>query len=262
VRVHLAAALGLGPVAYALLSVSLSARRNQRTHAATAHGLRIALPKVISAQPPPSGEHPGWGRNRPLCAPRVPRSGTRHRCRGLGTLRPAQSCPYAVDSPAWDSPARRRMPLTPVQGVRRRLACVVRPGPPAASRSYRAPSGAHLAHRCRSPPRHERGRSAVAVAMRSRRRLDAPHVGTSSAARHVARVRQLAVHMYALIVPAALPFVLLGTVMGLSWWEDHVLPPAEPPEAPAEAPSTPAAPTAPAQLPSNSGTLTGVADGR
>ncbi|MEU7602564.1 hypothetical protein [Streptomyces sp. NPDC041003] len=49
--------------------------------------------------------------------------------------------------------------------------------------------------------------------------------------------------MYALIVPAALPFVLLGIVMGLSWWEDHVLPPAETPaEAPAEAPFTPAAP--------------------
>ncbi|MEU0398639.1 hypothetical protein ABZ208_39125, partial [Streptomyces sp. NPDC006208] len=72
---------------------------------------------------------------------------------------------------------------------------------------------------------------------------------------------QLAVRMYALIVPAAVPFVLLGTVMGLSWWEDHVLPPPkEPAEAPAEAPSTPAAATAVAQLPSNSRTLTGVAD--
>ena len=67
--------------------------------------------------------------------------------------------------------------------------------------------------------------------------------------------------MYALIVPASTPFVLLATVMGLSWWEDHVLPPAEPPEAPAEAPSTPAAPTARVQLHSNSGTLTRVADG-
>ncbi|WP_404961436.1 hypothetical protein [Streptomyces sp. 147326] len=48
--------------------------------------------------------------------------------------------------------------------------------------------------------------------------------------------------MYALIVPAALPFVLLAVVMGLSWWEDHLLPPAEAPvEAPAEASSTPAA---------------------
>ncbi|WP_157872269.1 MULTISPECIES: hypothetical protein [Streptomyces] len=37
--------------------------------------------------------------------------------------------------------------------------------------------------------------------------------------------------MYALIVPAVAPFVLLATVMGLSWWEDHVLPPAEPPDA-------------------------------
>ncbi|MER5214262.1 hypothetical protein ABT063_27745 [Streptomyces sp. NPDC002838] len=39
--------------------------------------------------------------------------------------------------------------------------------------------------------------------------------------------------MYALIVPASAPFVLLATVLGLSWWEDHVLPapPAEPLEA-------------------------------
>jgi hypothetical protein len=45
--------------------------------------------------------------------------------------------------------------------------------------------------------------------------------------------------MYVLIVPASVPFVLLATVMGLSWWEDHVLPapPAEPVDTPAEAPS-------------------------
>ena len=50
--------------------------------------------------------------------------------------------------------------------------------------------------------------------------------------------------MYALIVPASTPFVLLATVMGLSWWEDHVLPsaePAEPAEASAEDPFPPAA---------------------
>ncbi|MGW4907304.1 hypothetical protein [Streptomyces sp. NPDC004270] len=41
--------------------------------------------------------------------------------------------------------------------------------------------------------------------------------------------------MYALIVPASTPFVLLATVLGLSWWEDRILPPAEPAE-PAEAP--------------------------
>ncbi|MFI1355288.1 hypothetical protein ACH4TV_17205 [Streptomyces sp. NPDC020898] len=52
--------------------------------------------------------------------------------------------------------------------------------------------------------------------------------------------------MYALIVPASVPFVLLATVMALSWWEDHVLPPAE---ASAEAPFTPAPPAPPAQLP-------------
>ncbi|ARX87435.1 hypothetical protein SMD44_06916 [Streptomyces alboflavus] len=48
--------------------------------------------------------------------------------------------------------------------------------------------------------------------------------------------------MYALIVPAAAPFVLLATVMGLSWWEEHVLPPAEPTEAPVQTPITPAVP--------------------
>ncbi|MFI1168272.1 hypothetical protein ACH4UM_32970 [Streptomyces sp. NPDC020801] len=54
--------------------------------------------------------------------------------------------------------------------------------------------------------------------------------------------------MYALIVPASTPFVLLATVLALSWWEDHILPtmPVEPAEASAEAPFTPAAP---AQLP-------------
>lgn len=40
--------------------------------------------------------------------------------------------------------------------------------------------------------------------------------------------------MYALIVPASTPFVLLATVMGLSWWEDHVLP--APPTEPLETP--------------------------
>lgn len=48
--------------------------------------------------------------------------------------------------------------------------------------------------------------------------------------------------MYALIVPASTPFVLLATVLGLSWWEDLMLPPAEPVEAPAEAPLTPMPP--------------------
>lgn len=50
--------------------------------------------------------------------------------------------------------------------------------------------------------------------------------------------------MYVLIVPAALPFALLATVMGLSWWEDHILPmpPTEDfPAVPAEALFTPVA---------------------
>ncbi|MEV0740412.1 hypothetical protein AB0I51_31780 [Streptomyces sp. NPDC050549] len=49
--------------------------------------------------------------------------------------------------------------------------------------------------------------------------------------------------MYALILPASTPFVLLATVMGLSWWEDRILPtPAAPVDIPAEAPFVPAAP--------------------
>ncbi|MFF7447437.1 MULTISPECIES: hypothetical protein [unclassified Streptomyces] len=46
--------------------------------------------------------------------------------------------------------------------------------------------------------------------------------------------------MYALIVPASTPFVLLAVVMALSWWEDHILPtsPTEPAEPPAAAPFT------------------------
>jgi hypothetical protein len=42
--------------------------------------------------------------------------------------------------------------------------------------------------------------------------------------------------MYALIVPLLTPFVLLATVMGLSWLEDHVLPPAKVAEAAADSP--------------------------
>ncbi|MGW0843210.1 hypothetical protein ACWD26_24265 [Streptomyces sp. NPDC002787] len=57
--------------------------------------------------------------------------------------------------------------------------------------------------------------------------------------------------MYALIVPALTPFVLLATLMALSWWEDRVLPapPAEPLDTPAEAPFTPAAAAEHAELP-------------
>ncbi|TQJ54491.1 hypothetical protein FBY34_2267 [Streptomyces sp. SLBN-115] len=53
--------------------------------------------------------------------------------------------------------------------------------------------------------------------------------------------------MYVLIVPASVPFVLLATVMGLSWWEDRILPaaPAEPVDPPAKAPFVPAAETRP-----------------
>ncbi|WP_152646050.1 hypothetical protein [Streptacidiphilus albus] len=68
----------------------------------------------------------------------------------------------------------------------------------------------------------------------------------------VAPVRRQALLMYALIIPALLPFILLGAVMGLSWWEDHMLPPARHVEALSEAPQTPSVPvpdTQPAAFP-------------
>lgn len=68
--------------------------------------------------------------------------------------------------------------------------------------------------------------------------------------------------MYTLIVPAAAPFVLLATVLGLSWWEDHVLPPAESAPAPVEHPIPPAAPAVHPNPPSAQGALTREVVGR
>ncbi|TRO55624.1 hypothetical protein [Streptomyces sp. IB201691-2A2] len=69
--------------------------------------------------------------------------------------------------------------------------------------------------------------------------------------------------MYVLIVPASVPFVLLATVMGLSWWEDHILPlPAEPVDHPAKAPFAPAAPARLAELPRVDTALTREVAGR
>jgi hypothetical protein len=70
--------------------------------------------------------------------------------------------------------------------------------------------------------------------------------------------------MYALIVPASTPFVLLVVVMALSWWEDHILPspPTEPTESPAEAPLAPAPPAQLPELARVDTTLTGEVAGR
>ncbi|MFJ1873169.1 hypothetical protein [Streptomyces sp. KS_5] len=77
--------------------------------------------------------------------------------------------------------------------------------------------------------------------------------------------------MYVLIVPASVPFVLLATVMGLSWWEDRILPapptepvghPTEPVGHPAEAPFVPAAPAPLAELPGVDTALTREVVGR
>ena len=51
--------------------------------------------------------------------------------------------------------------------------------------------------------------------------------------------------MYALLIPVLLPFILLGTVMGLSWWEDHLLPLVEPAEVVVDIPTAPAIPVVP-----------------
>ncbi|TRO61536.1 hypothetical protein E4K73_24660 [Streptomyces sp. IB201691-2A2] len=67
--------------------------------------------------------------------------------------------------------------------------------------------------------------------------------------------------MYVLIVPASVPFVLLATVMGLSWWEDRILP-AAPVGHPAEAPFVPAAPARLAELPRVDTALTREVAGR
>ncbi|GGP00395.1 hypothetical protein GCM10012280_69060 [Wenjunlia tyrosinilytica] len=50
--------------------------------------------------------------------------------------------------------------------------------------------------------------------------------------------------MYVLLFPALMPFVLLGTVLGLSWLEDYMLPPTGPDQAAPPAPTSP--PPAPA----------------
>lgn len=70
--------------------------------------------------------------------------------------------------------------------------------------------------------------------------------------------------MYALIVPASTPFVLLVVLMALSWWEDHILPspPTEPAESPAEAPLAPATPAQLPELTPVDATLTGEVAGR
>ena len=70
--------------------------------------------------------------------------------------------------------------------------------------------------------------------------------------------------MYALILPASTPFVLLVTVLGLSWWEDHILPSpsAQPFDTPAEAAFTPASPAQLTELPSVNIPLTREVAGR
>jgi hypothetical protein len=70
--------------------------------------------------------------------------------------------------------------------------------------------------------------------------------------------------MYVLIVPASAPFVLLATVLGLSWWEDRIppAPPTEPAEALAEAPFVPAAHAQLAELPRIDAALTREVVGR
>ncbi|MDH6436088.1 hypothetical protein M2158_004628 [Streptomyces sp. SAI-144] len=70
--------------------------------------------------------------------------------------------------------------------------------------------------------------------------------------------------MYALIVPASTPFILLAVVMALSWWEDHILPspPTESAESPAKAQLTPAPPAQLPELARVDTTLTGEVAGR
>ena len=68
--------------------------------------------------------------------------------------------------------------------------------------------------------------------------------------------------MYALILPASTPFVLLATVLGLSWWEDRILPAPEPVEALIEDLLAPAAPAQLSELPRIDTALTREVAGR
>ncbi|MEY9964728.1 hypothetical protein ABIA33_002770 [Streptacidiphilus sp. MAP12-16] len=68
--------------------------------------------------------------------------------------------------------------------------------------------------------------------------------------------------MYALIIPAALPFVLLGIVMGLSWWEDRLLPRTGPRESPVETHPTSAVPVPTSQRSAVPASLTQAGGGR
>ncbi|MFF1714670.1 glycosyl hydrolase family 65 protein [Streptomyces sp. NPDC058268] len=62
-------------------------------------------------------------------------------------------------------------------------------------------------------------------------------------------IEALAADMYVLLLPALLPFALLGTMMTLSWWEDLLLPPQEPTEPVAGPVSVTVALLAPAETP-------------
>ncbi|MEU5775071.1 hypothetical protein ABZ819_17520 [Streptomyces venezuelae] len=86
--------------------------------------------------------------------------------------------------------------------------------------------------------------SSSAAPQRSRLRPDAPVAGSPAGARPAAHTLEQAVSMYALVV--LVPFVLLATVMGLSWLEDRVLPSTDPADAPGTVPATA---TAPDQVP-------------
>lgn len=68
--------------------------------------------------------------------------------------------------------------------------------------------------------------------------------------------------MYALFLPALTPVVLLAGVMGLSWWEDHVLPPADPVEASTASSRTPSVPAPGPERASTASSLTGSTTGR
>jgi hypothetical protein len=88
----------------------------------------------------------------------------------------------------------------------------------------------------------------LAVDTRSWRGLGAHPAGMILLPAGVAQIRRQASLMFALIIPVLLPFILLGVVMGLSWWEDRLLSPAEPARVPAAAPRAPEVPATPLDI--------------
>jgi hypothetical protein len=168
-----------------------------------------------------------------------------------GCLRTALNSRHrAPQTASWPEP-RQRPPGIFLGHAGQKPCCNAAPAPGSVV-SHRLPRRHNDAHRWGSSSPRDR---AVHIRVVTRPRPGRPRcalAGHDSLPAALARTRRQAVLMYALLLPALTPFVLLGTVMGLSWFEDRILPRAAEPTATApEAPRIPAPGpmTAPAPAP-------------